>query len=82
MSVPWPLPQSVLDELAGHADTYKENVAFPMKLAEQTATLVDGVPVSYHVSFAQRIDPEGGIQLWVEFELDAAFNIVSEDAYI
>lgn len=81
-TVPWTLPQNLLDELATIADGYKEPVAFPMELAEQTATLVDGVPVSYQVRFVQMLDPEGGIQLWVEFELDANLNIVSENAYI
>lgn len=82
-TVPWSLPQNVIAMLAARADGHADpNVGYPMDLSEQTATTVDGVPVSYRVRFVQWIDPAGGIQLWVEFELDAAFAITSENAYI
>ena len=53
-----------------------------MTSARVETFLLDGVAVSYVVGFRQMLDPEGGVALWVEYTLDADYNVIKESAYV
>jgi hypothetical protein len=57
-------------------------VIFQVRFAEVEILLYDDVPVRYQVRFVQTIDPEGGIQVWYVFTLDAEYNVTDVKVYI
>ena len=69
----------IVDATEYYAD---HEIIFPVKFVELEKYTVNGTPTRYVVRLAQWLDPECGVLLWMEYELDANFNVVDVYVYI
>lgn len=71
------------DDLMSQAQEMRDtSVYFDVRFAEVEIHWVGETVVRYDVKFVQMIDPEGGIQLWIIFNVDADLNVTDSRIYI
>lgn len=73
--------RTVVEDLVANAPKCDENVYFPVEYAYLDITTVDGTPTQYVVNLVQMLDPEGGVQCWIEYTYDASFDLIDGPIY-
>ena len=70
------------DDLLANGPKCEPSIIFPVTYGYIDITSLAGTPTQYVVNLVQMLDPEGGIQCWIEYTLDASFDLVDGPIFV